>query len=283
MIRWEIIIGLILSLGLNIGIFFFGLHLLIPKTQLVLASSAGSQSDMSELTFEVVARSAGGQEELPQIVKENPESQNNQRSLGNQRSSSNLTERAPLEAPSILGYADLITIESSDEGYINPDIVSDIESYEGHDIKSPIFHAPKEIESKALELKERELKERESTRTSPKPKAANSARQGEETSQINTSAREGDQFARDIATTIHAQIQGCYPEASKRRGEEGVVYLSVFKEGDQLQVKVVTSSGYTRLDRCAIDAVKKVLQKIDPKQVPASGFQLKPIRFQLRN
>lgn len=273
-IRWEIIVGLILSLGLNMGVFFFGLHLFAPKTQWVLASSAGSQSTMSKFTFEVVARSAGGQEELPEIAKENPESTSNQRSLGrslgNQRSSSNLAERASLEASSILGYADLITMESSDEGYINPDIVSDI--------KSLIFEAPKERESKEIEAKEIG-----SARTNPKPKAANSTHKGEEISQINTNAREGDQFAREIAATIHAQIQGCYPEASKRRGEEGVVYLSVFKEGDKLQVEVVTSSGYTRLDRCAIDAVKKVLQKIDPKQVPANGFQLKPIRFQLRN
>lgn len=275
MIRWEIIVGLILSLGLNMGIFFFGIYLLAPKTQWVLASSAGSQSPMSKFTFEVVARSAGGQEELPQIAKENPESTSNQRSLGNQRSSSNLAERASLEASSILGYADLITMESNDEGYINPDIVSDI--------KTPIFEAPKERESKDRKAKESGAKEIGSARTNPKPKAANSTHKGEEISQINTSAREGDQFAREIAATIHAQIQGCYPEASKRRGEEGVVYLSVFKEGDKLQVEVVTSSGYTRLDRCAIDAVKKVLQKIDPKQVPANGFQLKPIRFQLRN
>lgn len=278
MIRWEIIVGLILSLGLNMGVFFFGLHLFAPKTQWVLASSAGSQSTISKFTFEVVARSAGGREELPQIAKENPESTSNQRSMGNQRSSSNLAERASLEASSILGYADLITMGSSDEGYINPDIVSDIESYEGHDIKSPIFEAPKERESK-----ESGTKEIGSARTNPKPKAANSTHKGEEISQINTNAREGDQFAREIAATIHAQIQGCYPEASKRRGEEGVVYLSVFKEGDKLQVEVVSSSGYTRLDRCAIDSVKKVLQKIDPKQVPANGFQLKPIRFQLRN
>lgn len=99
---------------------------------------------------------------------------------------------------------------------------------------------------------------------------------------VETKARSGDQFAADLAASIHSQIEGCYPESSKRRGEEGVVVLQIVKNQYQLAVSVIKSSGFRRLDRCAISAVEKLLPSINFEEVPVSGINLKPIRFQLR-
>ena len=50
-----------------------------------------------------------------------------------------------------------------------------------------------------------------------------------------------------------------YPRMSERLGEQGVVRLRVLVGTDGLpqQVELETSSGYDRLDRAALDAVKR--------------------------
>lgn len=98
----------------------------------------------------------------------------------------------------------------------------------------------------------------------------------------SSAARTGDQFATDLAAKIHVQIQGCYPESSKRRGEEGIVSLKIVKNRGALSVIIVSSSGFKRLDRCAVSAVEKLLGSLKVDEVPALGINLKPIRFQLR-
>lgn len=110
-----------------------------------------------------------------------------------------------------------------------------------------------------------------------------STRKGNVADQQASATRSGDQFAADIAVSIQSQIQGCYPEASKRRGEEGIVYLKISKQGGEVVVTLMQSSGFSRLDRCAISAVQKSLIKITPEKIPDVGIDLKPIRFQLHN
>ncbi|CAN5434676.1 hypothetical protein BH10PSE17_BH10PSE17_32380 [soil metagenome] len=50
-----------------------------------------------------------------------------------------------------------------------------------------------------------------------------------------------------------------YPEASSRRGESGKVMLNVHvtTDGRTDDVRVASTSGYERLDRAAIEAVKR--------------------------
>jgi protein TonB len=50
-----------------------------------------------------------------------------------------------------------------------------------------------------------------------------------------------------------------YPEVSRRHGEEGVVMLSVAidERGRGGEIEVLSSSGYGRLDRAAISALKR--------------------------
>lgn len=75
-----------------------------------------------------------------------------------------------------------------------------------------------------------------------------------------------------------------YPEASRRNGEEGVVLLSahVDRSGKPLQVNLSRSSGFERLDRAAIESVKRWVfepAKIGPLSVE-STVQI-PVRFRL--
>ncbi|WP_169727758.1 TonB family protein [Ignatzschineria larvae DSM 13226] len=93
---------------------------------------------------------------------------------------------------------------------------------------------------------------------------------------------QGDPLADRLTGGIHRSIQGCYPEASKRRGEEGVVYIRLQRQGDRIVPQLEESSGFPRLDRCALESVSKAVQSLPATQIPAQGLRLKPIRFQLR-
>ncbi|MGQ0501731.1 MAG: energy transducer TonB [Panacagrimonas sp.] len=77
-----------------------------------------------------------------------------------------------------------------------------------------------------------------------------------------------------------------YPAASRRSGESGTVMLRVLvnPEGRAETVDVQTSSGFPRLDRAAVDAVRKW------KFVPArqgdrtlAAWVLVPLNFELKN
>lgn len=111
-----------------------------------------------------------------------------------------------------------------------------------------------------------------STTAQEAPVTANAAHEG----------RSGDQFAQDLMNSILQHIEGCYPEASKRRGEQGVVELILQAKGAEIQVVLVKSSGYPRLDRCAMASVERALKKSNIKTLPQKTIKLKPIRFQLR-
>src|SRR5699024_609156 len=57
-------------------------------------------------------------------------------------------------------------------------------------------------------------------------------------------------------------IESCYPEISRRRGEEGIVQINLYinHQGQMERTEITQSSGYARLDRCAEQAVNKVLR-----------------------
>jgi protein TonB len=55
-----------------------------------------------------------------------------------------------------------------------------------------------------------------------------------------------------------SSIQPVYPRISRRRGEEGIVILSVevLASGRTGNIGTVRSSGYPRLDKAAVDAAR---------------------------
>lgn len=77
-----------------------------------------------------------------------------------------------------------------------------------------------------------------------------------------------------------------YPPASRRLGEEGRVMLRVLvsADGASASVEVESSSGFDRLDKAAIDAVRKwqfIPAKRDKK--PIDAHVIVPIQFTLSN
>lgn len=77
-----------------------------------------------------------------------------------------------------------------------------------------------------------------------------------------------------------------YPAVSRRVGEEGRVMLRVLvsKSGDAEQVQIESGSGFSRLDKAALDAVKK-WRFIPAKRnnQPISAYVIVPIQFTLNS
>jgi protein TonB len=75
-----------------------------------------------------------------------------------------------------------------------------------------------------------------------------------------------------------------YPAFSRRRGEEGRVLLRVHvaSDGSPSEVEIRTSSGVERLDRAALDAVRR-WRFVPARQgdTPVDAWVLVPIRFSL--
>lgn len=85
--------------------------------------------------------------------------------------------------------------------------------------------------------------------------------------------------------SIDRNINRCYPLISRRRGEQGRVMVRIFvnEKGALVNKKVVQSSGFSRLDRCALDAITdlKVKPAIKGGKAVSSHFD-QPIEFRLR-
>lgn len=107
-----------------------------------------------------------------------------------------------------------------------------------------------------------------------------------------TAPKESESVAQDIveppkfgAAYLHNPPPQ-YPVVSRRIGEEGRVLLRVLvsKKGDAEQVEIETGSGSTRLDKAAMDAVKK-WRFIPAKRnnEPISAFVIVPIQFTLNS
>ncbi|WP_286481285.1 energy transducer TonB [Ignatzschineria indica] len=134
----------------------------------------------------------------------------------------------------------------------------------------------KNLAKRSVEPNKNPAPQKQNSKTESLAKEAPAVEKGE------NKGRSGDQFAQSLMNTILYNIEGCYPEASKRRGEEGTVELALQLKGGHIEVIVLKSSGYGRLDRCAITSVERALKKSQIKELPAKRVKLKPIRFQLR-
>jgi protein TonB len=77
-----------------------------------------------------------------------------------------------------------------------------------------------------------------------------------------------------------------YPEAARRRGEQGRVMLrvSVSTDGLPTDVEIARSSGHHTLDEAAVSAVKR-WRFVPASQGgrPVAGVADVPVRFQLRD
>lgn len=265
-------LALLFSLILNAGILLFGLKL-YQSQKLELSQVAGSQVSTTVFTMTIIANFSMSESETVSKKSEGLKSE--------------VAEKTQEKSPEIREEMreELIVVSDNSEVKVSltkmPEILSDESMIENL-----------QAEREKVESAERESSEafnETSIKPAPdKPKleelANNQNKRQNETQNSSqaSQARSGDEFTAALSDRIHAQIEGCYPEASKRRGEEGVVKLQIIKDQSRLSVELLHSSGFKRLDRCAVSAVEKLLKTIPIDDVPATGMHLKPIRFQLR-
>lgn len=286
-------LALLLSLALNAGILLLGIYLYQTQT-LRLSQTAGSEQLVTVMTLEVIA-SKLGREELQKPIVEMMESEDDSKPLVDSvKASQEIEERPERLAESLNGtFEHMITVTEKREEQRVINEVKDVHQ-KSSTFKSENHHQEKdhpEKDHQEKEIQSAETKKREITPISSLPSSVKSSHPTipetkgaaqSSASSTQAAARSGDQFATDLSVMIHSQIEGCYPETSKRRGEEGIVILEIVKSPHQLSVNILQSSGFSRLDRCAISAVEKSLKSVKIEDIPAFGIRLKPIRFQLQ-
>jgi protein TonB len=89
-----------------------------------------------------------------------------------------------------------------------------------------------------------------------------------------------------LASYSASNVKPVYPRMSQRLGEQGTVVLRVLVRGDGTAgaVEVKSSSGFTRLDQSAVDAVKT--WRFNPATIdgkPVDEWYQVPIPFKLQN
>ncbi len=74
----------------------------------------------------------------------------------------------------------------------------------------------------------------------------------------STESNPEDRGVRSLAM-LDGFTRPVYPAASRRRGEEGTVVFSieVLASGERGKIEMMSSSGYSRLDRAALEALEK--------------------------
>lgn len=293
MIRREAVLALFFSLLVNGGILGVGAYFYQAMPALSLTQTAGSDQAFSVFTLDLMASSS--REEMP-LTRSLPEE---------------ITERVPKSHVERIDSNSKVTMPENPQMQNSPKIPADnpvsapkvISTNAGNpdwQVATLSEKMPEQMPEARLQ-KEMPEKVSESAATKPraetttKPITRSIAKTAEEAksaprekpadnspSSSASSARQGDQFVAQISQEVSARIEGCYPEASKRRGEEGVVRVSIVHTGNRLQARLTQSSGFSRLDRCAVTAVERAITGLKKDDVPASGLSLKPIRFQLR-
>ena len=94
-----------------------------------------------------------------------------------------------------------------------------------------------------------------------------------------------DYVGPDFNVSYFSNPEPEYPSLSRRQREQGLVKLRVHvtEEGRAGEVTLHMSSGYERLDRAALDAVRR--WRFRPAQragTPVSGWVVVPVRFELQ-
>lgn len=289
MIRREAVLALFFSLLVNGGILGVGAYFYQAMPALSLTQTAGSDQAFSVFTLDLMASSS--REEMPltsslpeEITESIPESrveqiQDNSKVAMPENPQMQNSPKIPADNPSSIPK-----VMSTNAG--NPDWQVAILPEQ-----MPEARLQKEMPERANESAATKPRAETSTKpiTRPTAKTAEEVKPAprekpadNSPSSRSSSARQGDQFVTQISQEVSARIEGCYPEASKRRGEEGVVRVSIVHAGNRLQAKLTQSSGFSRLDRCAVTAVERAITGLKKDDIPASGLSLKPIRFQLR-
>lgn len=298
--RIVVVIAILASLLLNGGLLLL-LLFSFKVDSLALAHNAGTIDGKQYLSIQLLSHNSP----LEKIVEESESESESESELESESESGSESEResddkainrivdqAPLLLPENNRESDLSLIAATESKGAQVEVIErrkPVEEREKQiDSSSNIAKQHRENdERRKADLQPRQEKGKLEVNKNPSPQKRHieSESLSQEAPAIERSeseGRSGDQFAQSLMNTILYNIEGCYPEASKRRGEEGTVELALQLKGGHIEVIVLKSSGYGRLDRCAITSVERALKKSQIKELPAKRVKLKPIRFQLR-
>ncbi len=146
---------------------------------------------------------------------------------------------------------------------------------------TPEPEQPRQVAEAPAPAPERRPPQRASAaQPAPQPVRLNAALQGMES--FTLEGRVAPPEALDAARNRRP----AYPEASRRRGEEGVVRVELFVDptGRVADVRVVESSGFSALDAAAVQAVRE--WRFRPAQragLPVAGSLTTAVHFRLEN
>lgn len=251
--RIIVVIAILASLLLNGGL-LCGLLFSLKADQLILAQNAGTVEGEQYLSIQLLSQSPSLETntEVEVAIEVDPKEKSGEKSE-----------------------------EKRGEQVIDPIDPPQKEVKKGREDRKSLESQQQRADTKNLEKRSAEPNK------NPAPQKQNSkieslAKEAPAVEKGENKGRSGDQFAQSLMKTILYNIEGCYPEASKRRGEEGTVELALQLNERHIEVMLLKSSGYGRLDRCAITSVERALKKSQIKELPAKRVKLKPIRFQLR-
>lgn len=288
-----VVMAILASLLLNGGLLFWFLYS-FKVDQLALAQNAGTVEGEQYLSIQLLSQSPSL--ETTTEVEVSKEGDPEERDPEEKQRDRVIDHASPLSLDS-LKESDLQLIASTEYGEERVEVKEEIGLVK--QVVEPIDSPPKRVkkgrekresleshhqhradtknlERGSIEPNKNLAPQNQNSKTESLSKEAPAVERGE-----NEGGR-GDQFAQSLMSSILHNIEGCYPEASKRRGEEGAVELALQLKNGNIEVILLKSSGYGRLDRCAIRSVEKALEKSQIKEVPSKRIKLKPIRFQLR-
>ncbi|GGZ79815.1 hypothetical protein GCM10007161_09230 [Ignatzschineria indica] len=288
--RIVVVIAILASLLLNGGLLLL-LLFSFKVDSLALAHNAGTIEGEQYLSVQLLSHNS-----LLEKIVEESESESESRSRLERESDdkviNRIVDQAPLLLPENNRASDLSLIAVTESKDAQVEVIEKRKSVEERekqiDSSSNIAKQRRESDDRRKsDLQPRQEKGKLELKKNPSSQKRHieSESLSQEAPVIERSeseGRSGDLFAQSLMNTILYNIEGCYPEASKRRGEEGTVELALQLKGGHIEVIVLKSSGYGRLDRCAIASVEKALKKSQMKELPSQRIKLKPIRFQLR-
>ncbi len=202
-----------------------------------------------------------------------------------------------VESPSLLAF-NLTSSKSAPEEEKRIDLPKDpkpLIAIEGEGALLPkpqITAEPQELpqqtprkRDKSARKETKKTPQKSSERTLSSPSLAGNAK-GNEIKHNHKKGEQGREIAQSIERSIYHYLASCYPESSKRRGEEGVAELSItIAKGRLQQVNLLKSTQYRRLDQCAQTALKAAGEKALQEGVYShfdGVIKVRPIRFQLR-
>lgn len=191
----------------------------------------------------------------------------------------------PDELPTISG----VLIQAAPANAVQAPAAAEPVKESAEDTKQPVTQRPEPAKTTKPPKPEPVLTEKPAPQTAPSETPAQEPQRAE-TSPIPAPVQAKANTSEGAPVTAPHELQHQnpdppYPSISRRRGEEGTVVLEllVLKDGSVDDVKIKESSGFPRLDKSAMDAVRRWRYNPAKRGGQAIDYRyLQPVTFSLQ-